>query len=218
MKPEIVAMVAILGIRKPPRIGPGRVNFKVNDINRIKRDSADKLEVGVEVVSGGSKSEGKGSGRAVEESGFREFCPLLGGGISDEISVFLESAFAAEEAVGSGSDGGGFREEEEGSGGREAVRVVVERDEEGAETVVGLRDEAGGFSEVSCLLVGKEGGTDPIVPVFGDGFESDQRFCWDETKNVLQYCFLNLHFSPAYCIFNTIFTSIFSNCFKSFLK
>lgn len=162
-----------MGISKSPRIGPRRVNFKVDSLNRIKRDSADKLEVGVEVVSGGSKSEGKGSGRGVEQSGFRKFCPLFCGGISYEISVFLENAFAAEEAVGSGSDGGGFREEEGGGGGRDAVGVVVERDEEGAETVVGLRDEAGGFSEMSGLLVGEEGGIDPIVPVFGDGFESD---------------------------------------------
>ena len=130
--------------------------------------------MGVEIVSGRGESKRQGRNRGVKQSRFREFNPSFSGGVSDEISIVLESTFAAEEAVGSGSDGGHLREEREEGRGRDAVGMTVERDEERAETVVGLRDEGGGFSEMSGLLVGEERGIYPIVPVFRNRFESDQ--------------------------------------------
>uniref|UniRef100_A0A9I9DFJ0 Uncharacterized protein n=1 Tax=Cucumis melo TaxID=3656 RepID=A0A9I9DFJ0_CUCME len=122
--------------------------------------------MGVEIVSGRSESKRQGRNRRVKQSRFREFSPSFSGGVSDEISVVFENAFAAEEAMGSGSDGGHLREEGEEGRGRDAMGITVERDEERAETVVGLRDEGGGFIEMSGLLMGEERGIYPIVPVF----------------------------------------------------
>lgn len=70
----------------------------------------------MKVISGGSKRKSSDRSRAMKQSGFREFSPFLSGGIANEVAVFFESAFAAEDAVGSGSNGGRFREEEEGRG------------------------------------------------------------------------------------------------------
>lgn len=158
----------------------------------MKGDSTDNLEVGFKVESGGSESKGNGRDISMKQRGLGELSPFHSSGVAYEIDAVLESALAAEEAVGSGSDGSGFREEGKG---REwdAMGVRVERDEE-AVLAVGLGEEAGDFVEVNGLLVGEEGRRDPLVPVFRDGFESAQGFGWDETKYVRLYHVLDAHF------------------------